>query len=325
MRWMPDNLYYRRRHLDAITIISAGGLTLKGLLAVVLAMTVLFSAGFSQRKSSKALDSLVAAEKAFAATSVEKGIRESFLRFFAEDGINFQPHPTKTREAFLKRPAPPTRPPVELNWRPIYADVSRAGDLGYTTGPYTFKDLSPEKRPTRYGYYFSVWEKQANGEWKVAVDCGISTPEPTQQLEFKPAPQINWKASRKINLESERASLIDLDRQFLKTSESLGIVESYLKYFAGEARLHRDGLPPMIERAAIRNYLSSQVLKLSWTPIKSDIARSDDLGYTYGSYELKLAGTNKTEKGYYVRVWKRDDRGNWKLVLDTFSPIPAES
>jgi ketosteroid isomerase-like protein len=297
---------------------------LRSLFSILLASTVLVSVTFSQKNSSASLDSLVAAEKAFAATSVERGIRESFLMFFADDGINFQPHPTKTREAFLKRPIPATRPPVELNWRPIYADVSRAGDLGYTTGPYTFKDLSPEKRPARFGYYFSIWKKQANGDWKVAVDCGISTPEPTEQLEFKPASQIKWKTSRKLDLDSERASLIDLDRQFLKTSEVLGIVESYLRSFGNQARLHRDGLLPMTERAGIRTYLSSQVSKLSWTPIKSDVAQSDDLGYTYGSYELKFAGTNKTEKGYYVRVWKRDSGGNWKLVLDTFSPIPPE-
>lgn len=299
---------------------------MKNVLSVLLTLTVLCSFSLSQRKSSKPLDSLVAAENAFAATSVAKGIRESFLMFFAEDGINFQPYPTKTRESFLKRPVPATRPPVELNWRPIYADVSRAGDLGYTTGPYTFKDLSPEKGPTRYGYYFSIWKKQANGEWKVAVDCGIGTPDHVNQNpDFRPAPQVKWKASRKLNLENERTSLIDLDRQFLKTSESLGIVESYLRYFGSEARLHRDGLLPMTERAAIRSYLSSQISKLSWTPIKSDVAQSYDLGYTYGSYELKFAGTNKTEEGYYVRVWKRDDRGNWKLVLDTFSPISAQS
>ncbi len=299
---------------------------MKRILSVLLSLLLSASIGLSQRKSSQPRDSLVAAERAFAATSVAKGIRESFLMFFAEDGINFQPHPTKTREAFLKHPVPATRPPVELNWRPIYADVSRAGDLGYTTGPYTFKDLSPEKGPTRYGYYFSIWKEQANGEWKVAVDCGIGTPDHSnQKLDFRPAPQVKWKASRKINLESERASLIDLDRQFLKTSESLGIVESYLRYFGNEARLHRDGLLPMTERAAIRSYLSSQISKLSWTPIKSDVAQSDDLGYTYGGYELKFSGPNKTEKGYYVRVWKRDDRGNWKLVLDTFSPIPADS
>ena len=298
---------------------------MKRVLAVVLGLLVLSSLALSQGKSSAAFDSIVAAERAFAATSVAKGVRESFLEFFAEDGINFTPHPTKTRESFLKRPAPAVRPPVELNWRPIYADVSRAGDLGYTTGPYVFRDLSPEKKPNRYGYYFSIWKKQANGEWKVVVDCGISTPDhSTQKLELTAAPAIKWKAARQVDLESERTALMDLDGEFLKASES-GIMNGYAKYLSDNARLHRDGSFPMIEPTAVRNYLSSQISTLTWTPIKSDVAQSDDLGYTYGSYELKFAGTNKAEKGYYVRVWKRDGRGAWKLVLDTFSQVPAES
>ena len=299
---------------------------MKRILTIALMLVILSSLSFSQRKSSPALDSLVAAEKAFAATSVEKGVRESFLMFFADDGINFQPHPTKTRESFLKRPAPSVRPPVELNWRPVYADISRAGDLGYTTGPYTLRDLSAEKKPARYGFYFSIWKKQANGEWKVVVDCGIATPNhSTQKLEFRPAPQGRWTGARKNNLESERALLIGFDLDFLKDLQSRGIVKSYTRYLSDNARLHRDELLPMTERAAIRNYLSSNVSTLSWTPIKSDVAQSDDLGYTYGSYEMKFAGTNTIERGYYVRVWKREAGGIWKLVLDTFSPVPAES
>ncbi|MEK6335459.1 MAG: hypothetical protein AABM67_10960 [Acidobacteriota bacterium] len=299
---------------------------MKRALAVMLGLLLLSSISVSQRKSSAAFDSLVAAEKAFAATSVEQGVRESFLAFFAEDGINFTPHPNKTRESFLKRPAPPVRPPVELNWRPIYADVSHAGDLGYTTGPYVFRDLSAEKKPNRYGYYFSLWKKQANGEWKVVVDCGISTPDhSTQKLELTAAPADKWKAARPANLESERTALMDLDRQFLKASESHGIVTGYGRYLSAHARLHRDGAMPMTGLPAVLGYLASQISTLTWAPMKSDVAQSNDLGYTYGSYELKFSGTNKAEKGYYVRVWKRDVRGVWKLVLDTFSPIPAES
>src|SRR6185503_1875363 len=130
---------------------------------ILMAFAFLTSAVGQKTKPSPALASLVAAERAFARTSVEKGIRESFLEFFAEDGINFQPHPVKTREAILKRPAPATRPPVVLNWEPAYADISRAGDLGYTTGPYVLTDNSPQKRPPHYGFYFSVWKKQSDG------------------------------------------------------------------------------------------------------------------------------------------------------------------
>ena len=111
--------------------------------SLVLSTLLLFSAAICQtEKRPPALASLVASERDFAKTSVEKGIRESFLAFFADDGINFQPHPVRTRETMLKRPTPAVPPPVVLNWEPAYADVSNAGDLGYTTGPYVFTDLS---------------------------------------------------------------------------------------------------------------------------------------------------------------------------------------
>lgn len=38
----------------------------------------------------------------------------------------------------------------------------------------------------------------------------------------------------------------------------------------------------------------------------------------FGSYEL---GGAKPEKGYYG-VWKRIEKGDWRIVFDTVSPIP---
>jgi ketosteroid isomerase-like protein len=277
-------------------------------------------------KPSPALSALVAAERAFAKTSVEKGIRASFLEFFAEDGINFQPHPTKTREAFLKRPAPATKPPVTLNWEPVYADVSRAGDLGYTTGPYTFTDQSPQKQPPSYGFYFSIWKKQADGAWKVVLDCGIDTPEHSNQtFVFKAAPPVQpQKLSARFDLQSERAALIGLDNKFLEAAGSRGVAAAYADFLADHSRVHRNNIFPVIGKEGARSFLWEKVAQLSWTPIASDVSQSDDLGYTYGSYDMKYREAGKTEKGYYVRVWRRDGKGDWKLVLDTFSPIPAE-
>lgn len=66
--------------------------------------------------------------------------------------------------------------------------------------------------------------------------------------------------------------------------------------------------------------------------MSADVARSNDLGYTYGRYELRgeggggAGGTQTTaaaEKGYYVRVWKRARAGGrWKIALDTAHPLP---
>jgi len=283
--------------------------------------------------SSPALVALVEAERGFARTSVERGVRESFLAFFADDGINFQPHPTNTREAYRKRPAPPSRPPVTLNWKPVFADVSHAGDLGYTTGPYRLTDQSPEHRPTRHGYYFSIWKRQPDGAWKVVVDVGIETPAPDaaeRALRFQSARQMSpkKKAGGNVNLETERAALLEVDREFIRAANSRGTMKAFLAQLGNETRLHRNGIFPLTNRDAIRSFLAQQKSVLSGEPMKAEVAGSNDLGYTYGRYELRASGTETAaaaaEKGYYVRVWKRDSTGRWKIALDTTHPLPPE-
>jgi ketosteroid isomerase-like protein len=304
---------------------------MKRFFAAALSLLALTLLAFPQdNKQSPALASLVAAERAFARTSVEKGIRDSFLEFFADDGINFQPHPTKTREAYLSRPAPAERPPVVLNWEPVWADVSEAGDLGYTTGPYTLTDKSPEKRPTRHGYYFSIWKRGTDGQWKVAVDLGTQNPQPApslQSLAFH-APRVERvrKADLKMSQDEGRAAIMNLEREFRRDAQSRGLAKAFADYLTNESRLHRQQQLPLIGKDAIRAFLSQKTMSVIWEPTKADIALSGDLGYVYGSYESKDNPAQATviEKGYYVRVWKRGADGKWKIALDVTHPLPPE-
>lgn len=302
---------------------------MKRICAALLSLFALTTAAVPQEnKLSPDLASLVAAERAFARTSVEKGIRESFLEFFADDAINFQPHPTKAREAILSRPAPAVRPPVTLNWEPVWADVSAAGDLGYTTGPFTFTDNSPEKRPTRHGYYFSVWKKQGDGNWKVAIDVGIQVPAPAaQQPAFHAVRQSHFKRSGKpLSRDEGRAALLDVERKLLREAQARGYSTAFQDYLTDESRLHRQQLLPMVGKDAIRSFLSQKAVSVAWEPTSADIAQSGDLGYVYGSYELRdnPGAAVAIEKGYYVRVWKRGGDGKWKVALDLTSPLPPE-
>ncbi len=105
------------------------------------------------------LASLVEAERAFAQYSVENGQREAFLKFFAEEGVAFNPRPFNSNEYLRPQPPTPKPQPFILNWQPLFADISAAGDMGFTTGPYT---VVAANRPTRHGMYFSVWKKQAD-------------------------------------------------------------------------------------------------------------------------------------------------------------------
>ena len=299
---------------------------MKYVIVPVLALLMLSTVcPWQDKKTSSALDAMVQSERDFAKTSVEKGIRDSFIEFFAEDGINFQPGPTKTKEAFLSRPAPAQKPTNVLNWEPIYADMASSGDLGYTTGPYTNVDNGPDKRPTRYGYYFSIWKRQADGTFKVAVDCGIQTPVPNGPQTLKLQTGVPAKGKLAIPgtpQETGRAELLTFDKEFLRNAESQGLMYAYGRYLSGDARMHRNGFFPFVDRAGIQTYLKMKPIAMKWWPMKSDVSIAGDLGYTYGNYEISDPSTKKvTEKGYYVRVWKRDLNGTWNLVLDTTNPL----
>lgn len=72
-------------------------------------------------------------------------------------------------------------PGYSLTWSPSTATVGGAGDLGYTIGTYHLGFESPEGIPLEVdGKYLTVWKKQPDGGWKLAVDMfnadGVPTP-----------------------------------------------------------------------------------------------------------------------------------------------------
>lgn len=62
-------------------------------------------------------------------------------------------------------------------------------------------------------------------------------------------------------------------------------------------------------------------LKITWHADKASVAKSGELGYTSGTYEMSYsAGAAKiADRGKYVTVWKKQANGDWKVVLDIFN------
>jgi ketosteroid isomerase-like protein len=116
-----------------------------------------------------------------------------------------------------------------------------------------------------------------------------------------------------------------MEREFSKASVDKGTLKAYLSYMADEVRLLHEGKFPIIGRQAAQSQLEARSGKLSWQPESSDISRSLDLAYTYGSYDLKSADGKGDENGYYVHVWKRYPDGRWKLVMEVLNPLPKKT
>src|SRR4030081_3779312 len=82
------------------------------------------------------LQSMVETELAFAKMSAEQGTRPSFMAFIDDEGILFRPRAVKGKQWMTQNPVPPSDKRPLLSWYPTVADVARAGDMGYTTGPW---------------------------------------------------------------------------------------------------------------------------------------------------------------------------------------------
>lgn len=99
---------------------------------------------------------------------------DKFLTYYAPDASVYPPGmpvatgPGAIRDAFTKMTS---MPGFSLQFAPTKADVSAAGDVGYTTGTYEMTAGDAAGNPTtEKGKYVTVWKKQPGGQWKVAED-----------------------------------------------------------------------------------------------------------------------------------------------------------
>lgn len=271
--------------------------------------------------TNKDLMDLAAAERAFSATAVKEGFRDSFIKFFADDGIGFGPHPEKTKEVLQKRPAPTGPSTLIFQWQPMFGDISSAGDMGYTTGPLIFTDLSPNPKPPWHGIYFSVWQKQADGTWKVAIDMGVDTPEAVAPIDTKftaagPLERNGESAVKGTKADDYRG----LDWAFFGSIAKTSPAKAYNSRLDSQFRVHRKGMMPITDRKDLGRVLTQTKFEF----IDGKIASSNDLAFTYGKYTT-INDPKGTEIGYYVHVWRRDASGKWRLAVDVQNPLPKEN
>jgi ketosteroid isomerase-like protein len=261
-------------------------------------------------------ESLAASERAFARYSVEHGMRAAFLEYFADDGINFSPDPGNTRERFRARPE--AIETLVLDWHPAIAAAARAGDLGFTTGPYTITGRAPAVREPAQGIFFSVWRRQPDGPWRVIIDGGVPTETAVPDAAFGDDPRPLAPTAAMADSAGQRA-LFDLEARPLFDDAKDG----YAALLADDARVVIGPGPPWLGREAILAHLAERRLKFRWMTLAAGVSRSDDLAYSYG--RLQTVDRPGRSAGHYVHVWMRDRGGNWRIVSELMLLADAPS
>ena len=263
-----------------------------------------------------ALGSLVDAELAFAQMASERGVRAAFLANFAADGVALEPAPVRVRDAWTKRPAPADPLALRLDWKPAQAGVSRSHDFGYTTGPYTMSSAA-DPRNVRHGAFFSVWQRDGAGKWQLIADAGTASSAAVDFVPLGAAPRPAF--SGEPNAEKARRQLLAQEAHGFASGMSGLTPNDYAKLLADDARLYRNGSPPIASRGAIAHAMAERMRRVTWTPIDARVARSADMAVTYGRYrETDRAAIE--HDGYYAHLWLRDRSGAWQLAYDVALP-----
>jgi ketosteroid isomerase-like protein len=305
--------------------------TLPGFALVLLALPAF--PGLSQAATidrQAALDSLLAAEKAFAADAAAKGIHDSFLDFLADNGVLFRPDPMNGKE-FL-RSHPPA--PGFLSWVPAYSEISMGGDLGYNTGPYEYRRKAGDAEADT-GQFATVWQRQADGSWKVLVDLGTAGPAAASPATPAPPPPAihlkgppSWPANgvSAAKVKEAMGTLFAADHTFSEVARAKGEAAAYAAILCDDARLLRDGVAPVTGKEAIRAALATATAAepRGWEVEGGGVARSGDFGYTYGVVLSAAAGGGSAKTANYLRAWRQVADGSWKLAFDVLASRPKQ-
>lgn len=268
-------------------------------------------------ESDTALASMVAAERAFAQHSIRAGTQAAFLAYMASNGVLYRPRAVKALPWLQARPMPRD---LALVWEPVFADVSAAGDLGYTTGPWIGSSRSRTDVEPTFGEYVTIWRRQEDGRWKAELDAGIAHgADPVGPAPIQAAPAPAWRRSDAASSDA-LASLLAADSLLAAEASATGAGRAFRKRAAGHLRLLRNGRFPLASDSAAAFLQATP--GYTWKPAAGAVSRSGDIGYTYGPYVVLTAigSREASESGDYVRIWRRNRAGEWQVVLDLTSP-----
>jgi ketosteroid isomerase-like protein len=293
-------------------------------IAIALLVVVWRASAQAPEPLPESLTQMIETERAFAARALVVGWKDAFLEYFAPSAVGFvEGKPGAAREQIAKNPDPPKD--LQLIWEPRYGDIAASGELGFLTGPVRNIRASRDGGKPRFSNYASIWKRQKDGSFRVVMDVGIDTPSEVRfPTGFTRVPHKNRFTGDYDDSTAPLGTADEVLNSALKTSQ----LSAYRPRLAEGVRFHRQNQLPIVGVPAATKWLASRPAFSSVDSRFSEVARSGDLGYTWGTFTIAPSrtvtarggrGQRQTinvEAGFYVRVWVRERSGQWKVALD---------
>ena len=142
---------------------------------------------------------------------------------------------------------------------------------------------------------------------------------------------VRTAAAAGANIEQ---ALRDADAQWSKAAGAKDL-DKTVSYYSGDAIVMPPNASAATTKEAIRkiwqDLLANSGLTISWKATKVEVAKSGDIGFVSGTYELNMNDANGkpvNDRGKYLEVWEKQADGTWKCGADIWNsdlPVaPAE-
>lgn len=266
----------------------------------ILALGAAALMSMAMKASNDDFDTLVAAERRFAADAAALGVSPAFRAHVAPDAVLISPAPRPAVPELATQTDPPGS---KLEWQPEAGAIASSGDLGFTTGPYIMR----QGDRAAHGQYFTIWRRGADKTWRWMIDSGVP-PFAKGEVPLPVQPVLRIGTPAKVS-----------------AKDALGAVEQRLDadvsalagFLATDGRVLRHGGPAAIGEAGVA--LAARGVKATGKRLGGGQSAAGDLAYSYG----EVMGTDGVLIGHYVRVWHREAAG-WRLLVDQHASLPPK-
>jgi ketosteroid isomerase-like protein len=133
-----------------------------------------------------------------------------------------------------------------------------------------------------------------------------------------------------MDLASQRTSLLKRDAEWAVAASEGREVELILSYWTDDAVVFPPGLPAVVGKVALRQYVLSSMqlpgFRISWT--STDVTFSPDglLAYMFSRNAVSMDapdGSPTRTEGRAVTIWRRESDGQWRCAVDIWNADPA--
>lgn len=133
-----------------------------------------------------------------------------------------------------------------------------------------------------------------------------------------------------IDQQVEAEKLMELSRSWAKSVKDKD-VEKMLSYWADDAIVMSPNEPSVVGIEALRGMVERSMkipgFEINWEPQKAYVSKSGDLGYViiknYMTMPIDTLGNTRTIFNKGVEIWKKQENGTWKNVIDISNPDPS--